>query len=610
MPARLARAIAYSKLACDGGQPLGGIPRMVQCRTIQRASGENTLEVTLPTGSPAIPLLPNSAVLRLERVEATVEEWIVIRRRRRAPTGQCTLTAAPARLVLARQSLLAVNAGTDVLVDAIAYNLTATEILTTYLLPRLPSFVSLGTIEPTDRLVEWRGSALNGLQMILSLVDAINAARTSTGAPRVRFEFRRVGETGYVIDLLTSQTDEPLPLALPKNLKDFALDEDTVSQRTQYFPLGEGNITPHRATWRVAAGSGTTWDLAPWDLANGQPIGFDGQLVGDYLVKIDGSVVAITASTVANQRITIATSGGITIGDPVQLARNSGGDRKMVWTDPANPVTIAAYLPVQGVTDRVNYARNAILGDWSAGVPTGYTFSAPNGGSPTVTQNSSASFYERGPYSVKMDTVGVAFGRLEMTWPMPHLLRNRTWSAKYRVYNAGALIVGKGFYIRTTSGWTPLNLDVAPGWNWLVVTQDESAAGTGAWTAGVRFESGVAGSSLYYDRVEYALGDGTESDDIVIGCDPVRLVAAANLALAADRSETRRFEVDVIDRARLKPARYGTELILPNRRVRPIVSALAVDTTVTVVEVETDELRPASTRVTLETVAPRLTAEG
>ncbi|HEY4100088.1 MAG TPA: hypothetical protein VGM20_04330 [Gemmatimonadales bacterium] len=621
MPALTVGGYLSDKLIADGGTVLRGIPRWIALNTTERQDGDDSLDATLPSTFDAETWLPLSQCLQLRRENGAIEEWPILTWDRTRPSGVITLTAAPPRILLKRQSLIVVEAGDDVLLTATAIGLTAAQIIDTYLLPRMPSWVVRGTVEPTWPIPQWTVSGGNGLQAILALVDAINGSRIGPSDPLSYFFFERQSSTQWALSIRYSFSDTPITAGLAKNMGSILVGQSQINRITQLLPTDGNGLTTASCWFVITAISGSDVTLASWDdAADGVPIGFDDQLDGDYIVEADGVTChAITASVAATQTVTVSSATGLSVGDRVGLARDSSGKRKVVWTDPGNVFTSADYLTVTDSVSRINWIRNAKFDNWTAGLPDDWTHADVGWGTAgTITQETNTTNIEQPPGVFAVKQLASAQGKpdaaIQQTWPMPWAVRNHVWTVRVRVFFPTGYPYSLYLGIQTARGWSWQIFSISDvpltNYQWFTLTVDESAETLGAWTAGVRicgFNGGNAGLPLYIERCEFVDGDGTDSIDVTFGCGPNRLIHAANLELQATRDAASSYSINVIDRARQNLARYPNDVILPGRRLRPIMGTL--DQSLPILQVDTDELHPTQTKVQLSSEVPRFTTQ-
>ncbi len=174
-------------------------------------------------------------------------------------------------------------------------------------MPNCPSWVTLGDVDPTYEIPSLSVSRLTPGALALLVRDTL---RNVDVGCEVRL--RRNGTSGYELDLVTQiGADSVTPTFHPNNglltLKETA---DPTLQATRV--LIKGGAAPDgfpgvwgRARWRGGAPVGNVIALTDRNGAVG-PIGFDGQFVGAFLLRVKtGRTFLITASDAAAGTVTL-----------------------------------------------------------------------------------------------------------------------------------------------------------------------------------------------------------------------------------------------------------------------------------------------------------------
>lgn len=164
---------------------------------------------------------------------------------------------------------------------------TATSILTDYLIPNVPSYIALGTVEPTNIIPALSVNRLTPWALALAVRDELR----SMDVP-CELQLRSNGTTNYLLDLVTQVgASASIPVFHPDvSLLSLIRSENATLQATRLFV--NGGTAPDgfpgvlgRARWRGAAPSGLV--IALTDRNGGaSPIAFDGQWVGNYLLRV------------------------------------------------------------------------------------------------------------------------------------------------------------------------------------------------------------------------------------------------------------------------------------------------------------------------------------
>jgi hypothetical protein len=245
----------------------------------------------------------------------------------------------------------------------------------------IPLFV--GTVSSTTVLpsVQWDTAGT------VARINAIQQAVLATGEacePRAR----RNGTSGYYIDLV-DQVGGSAPLLSLRIGKHLVGDTQVTRQRQDQatvvimrggdlagFPTAIG-----LARWLITDLTGSVATLA--DPAGGAgPIGADGQFVDGALYReADGTLLAITDSSFANQTVTLSDPGALAEGDVVQFRTTSDPDTAKPIVELPYPSRVATYGRKVGTFQRSavigvpNVAPNGVLNDWPdpTAMPRGYT---------------------------------------------------------------------------------------------------------------------------------------------------------------------------------------------------------------------------------------------
>jgi len=186
---------------------------------------------------------------------------------------------------------------------------TATSILTDFVIPNLPSYVTLGTVDPTAEIPALSVNHLTPWALAIAVRDALRARDIAC-----ELRLRRNGTTDYKLDLVTQVgSAAATPVFHPSNsLLTLTRKTDPTLQATRV--LVSGGTAPDalpgvmgRARWRVETRSPPLSDVISLADPNGgaHPVAFDGQWVGAYLLRVrTGRTFPITASDSAAGTVT------------------------------------------------------------------------------------------------------------------------------------------------------------------------------------------------------------------------------------------------------------------------------------------------------------------
>lgn len=183
---------------------------------------------------------------------------------------------------------------------------TPSSILSTYVIPYCPSYVTLGTVDPTYVIPSFSVSRLTPGALALAVRDALRAVDVSS-----EVRLRRNGTTDYKLDLVTEiGASGNTPVFHPSvSLLSLTQKSDPTLQATRV--LVKGGTAPDglpgiwgRARWRGAAPSGSAIVLTDRN-GGARPVAFDNQFVGMRLLRVKtGRTFPITASATTTGAIT------------------------------------------------------------------------------------------------------------------------------------------------------------------------------------------------------------------------------------------------------------------------------------------------------------------
>lgn len=400
----LSRLEVWSDLECAGGTRLAVLQPPAACAARVDLAGDDRLTVTLPLSDPQLPQCREQRVLRVVDVLAgTFDEWVIRQRTDDATNASVQLVAlAPlSRLGTGIPVYRVVGSRLEMNLDFVSR--TPADIAATVIAQQqtqgLP-WVSLGTVDPTAAVTI--SSAWDSpLAVLRRLAEAAGA----------ELQCRRVGTSGYVVDLLTQRgsTAHNLDLRYGKNLPVHVAGRDATRQGTRI--VGKGATSDGLAAglgsnvWLVTAIAGGWVVLA--DPAGGEgPIAFDAQLNGRYLVGPTGTIGAITGTRKATQDVQ-ATLAGLAVGDLVRVASDASGAELTWLSEPAAEAVYGATTPIYQVLERadvpdvVNRIKNPCFRRWPGGAST----TPPNWsllGGAIVTRVSIAPYVKYGPNAAQL----------------------------------------------------------------------------------------------------------------------------------------------------------------------------------------------------------------
>ena len=401
-------------------------PSLIECRATFSPTELETLVFSVSRTDPRISELTIGRVIRTTFSTATNDrEWDILTIEDSNRSDILTVTAVPIALRLARAVVTSTNGTTgEVTVDYTGIQLTATEWATNVVLPALSAagltWISLGTVTATNRF-DLSGEWVSALEV----VEAIMAEGKANGEWRLR----RDGDAHYRLDLVTAVGSDAgtVYIRTGTNLDETKRQRSLVDVATRLYPRGatdkvEQTMADH--LWRIkTVVSGTVLELE--DPAGGAgPIAYDDQLNGTYLAVMNSitfASTAVTDSVAATQRVTIASTTGMNVGEWVRFFAGPtvSGARLVSLTTP----TLAATPANGGLGDRgqildrptingeTNLVENGTQRKWttSANPPDGWGEYAKTTANVAFTKETSDVLYTGTPVT-KIVTTGTSSG--------------------------------------------------------------------------------------------------------------------------------------------------------------------------------------------------------
>lgn len=325
-------ALAYveltDKLACQASRAVYGVLRasqLVRAADVQAVEDQESFSIAIPTLDETGGISDFIASLRAGRIltavyeDGSFDEWrISTITRGRGEGGLVSVLANSLWYDLVERADTAGGMGWVSEVSAgqrtFEYELTQrtpTSILSTYVIPNLPSYITLGTVDPTVVLRTLTVSRMTPGALVIAVRDACRALDVAC-----EVQLRRNGTTDYKLDLVTEiGSGGNTPVFHPANsLLTLQEKADAMTQATRILITGSTNPDGDAGQWGVARfrGGVPVGNTIPLTDRNGgtTPIAFDNQFVGGWLYRCKtGRTFPITSSSAATGSVTCA--GGI-----------------------------------------------------------------------------------------------------------------------------------------------------------------------------------------------------------------------------------------------------------------------------------------------------------
>lgn len=558
------RCEIWDNYQCAGGKRLAvlGPGDLSTCVATATLTGDEKLSFSLGKTVAGADAVVEQRVLRIVQDDTTFDEWRIVDVVKATAESTITGTALPVDLDLAVGGVIAQTDGDKVVrYDFEALGLLASVHIDTYVLPALVAagrtWVSRGTLDvdqPIDLAFAWD--------------TALAVCKRIAEVQATELQIRRVGTTGYAIDLLTAigATAPVADLRYTKNLPGVNQARSMIGAATRVFPRGakDGDYaaTMANARWKVTTVAGAVVTLADPSGGDG-PIMFSGQLVGAYLQKADGTRTAVSASSAGAQTVTVASATGIAIGDLIGFRADSAGTDLTSLDSPSDVAALGVVVGVYDVSDvpgTENVIPNPVGRDWPGGtLPAGWTpINAP-----TTSKNTTAGFISTGNASVHVTAtasgqgVRSPAGKVSPTTLRPYgsgLARLWIVSGAVRV----ELVVTKA---DATTVILPLAPSVASSsklaqWVDLGVSGENLQALT-AVSVAVQVLANGGAAEFYVDAAQVTAS--ASQLPLVEGSGGTKLWQAANEQLRRQGGALVSFDATIVDLARIDPASWGDD---------------------------------------------------
>ena len=610
---KLRRCEIWSTWVAGGGVRQAIVDVATVLTATSNIAGSDNLDLTLPLVSAAAPYVVPNAVIRVEEADGVFDEWLILE----GPNdddgnGLRTVKALSIRAAMAKcEFVRRIDSDGVSVLDFESVGLTPAQQIAAWVVPALTrggmGWAVAGTITPT-KLLDLTFASDTPLSVLQRIAE-------QTG---MELEVRRTGDTGYAIDIIAEigSAQPTADLRFDKNLRPGTKrNRSSLESATRVYPIGADEdgrrATMSRATWLVTNIAGLIVTLA--DPAGGAgPIQFDGQLAGAdgttaaYLRKPNGTLTAVTASSFANQTVTVASAANLAINDLAQFRADSAG-ADLLWLD--SPPDRALYglsvgkVEMSDVPSTNNLLKNSVMRSWpgSASVP------PPNWtklGGGTVDRQAASPYTRSGGFSIHR--VGVADGDgvvSDAVSLIPTALR------PYISGYAGLWVVSGQVRVElvfTTGGGPmvqPLPPDFATNsglgqWEELGLSGIDANA-LGATAVAIRVvQHGAIAADFYLDY-----GQVTESPSqlpLAESSGGTRLWQAANEALRTKGTPVVSYVIQIVDLANIDPVTWGADCkVQVGGKVRVTDPRLSIAITTRLVELQRDYRVPGDTKVTL-----------
>lgn len=388
-----------------GGAHLYTVPGAALLEDFVVVNGREELTLELPRNEDAWDHIAKRRIIRVEFEDGTIDEYRIATFEEQHSTRQFNgrVVAEGAIMELNGPGLceLVYDSG-DVVHAFELLSMTATEHLDEVILPAGPSWITRGTIDPTDLvdLTYDRFTPLRALQALLdSTVTERHLIRQAGGAYQINVLDQRGGSASTAV------------VVLGKNLRSSARQTDDRKTITRLYPVGvdsdSGQARLQHARFVVTSRDlGADWVVlevtqrgrtvkAAWqdDALNGLRVG-----------NPDGTELQLISDSVnSNGRVFVPDASLYAVSDELQLYETAGGKRLAFLEDNTKTSSDTDRRPESTVYDDLpparNFAPNPRLDQYTAGNPDDWT----DVGTPTtVAEDTQFKFHDIGSSSLQV----------------------------------------------------------------------------------------------------------------------------------------------------------------------------------------------------------------
>lgn len=367
----LAELEYWSNYPQAGGVRLGALYPLVSCTMSEAIDGSDACEITGPDA--ILKNVTRGMVVRGLDSVGRLRAYRIRSRKRQLGNGLRTLLGISPRDELGRVGPITQTVAGVTSIDIAGTRTISgwwTDLVSPYLTAKGYSWFILGTVDYTAPvIVEVSATGYSPLSWLRTIED-------KTG---VETRIRYVSDTQYAIDFLTKvgATAPVIGVAASRNLVELAETEEDDGQVSAIMPLGD-TVDGKRATlgenaWKLGTipGSAPFWvPLADPD-GGAAPIAIDSQFgtgassQGAYLLLKDATLLQVQDSRASDSAVLLSATTGLTVGDLVQVVKDSSATRLLELTNPTITLRNAKVGDFSGRGER-NLARDGTFGAWGS----------------------------------------------------------------------------------------------------------------------------------------------------------------------------------------------------------------------------------------------------
>jgi hypothetical protein len=600
---RLRRLELWSALQCAGGRRLAIWPQVIAATTSALLGVDSSLTAQVPLDAEASTALAQWTVVRVWEDDTRWDEWVVTTVTRDDPSAVLTFSAAWPHVVLGRAGVVderTPDGRVRLQLDRVGQ--TPAQLIDTLVVAPLAAlglpWVSRGDV-PSTVVRDVSLSANTPLQA-LELI----------AAPDQEIAFRRVGVTGYAIDVVerVGAGGPVLDLRSARNLLTFQQDETLSEHATVITAQGaelDGEAgTIADAVWRVTAVDGSLVTLADPDGGPG-PIAYDAQLDSLQLERANGGTVPIIASTFGTQQVECGLTPALSVGALVRVVAADASDLVALPCPPAvrEYGRIAGTIARPDIPGHRNLVPNSVLRAWP-----GDGTSAPDGwsavGAVTLSRLTAGPQIRRGVSALQLVTAGAGTGVASPSAAIT-TTPDRPFVSGYVTLWVVAGQVRVELVATTSSGTRVYPLGGALATNSeLDVPTDLGLAGIDAHAAGITHavlrvvQHSATPATVILESAQ--LTRSASQLPFVEGAGGNLLWHATNQALGTAAVPRLRSRVSLVDLAALDPVRYGADCTITlGAKARVVLPRRGIDGLARIVQVDRNVLRTGDASITL-----------
>jgi len=606
----LDRVEVWTDVACNSGTRQAVLP-VVSCRTTEEVRAHlvaRQATVTVPREWEDRGEVVVRRVLRLAYTDATFDEYRVVDvADGSGGDGLVTITALGIEHDLSYGPRLVQRVWAPGQDYAFVGRNTPTALLNAAVIANaVPAWITLGTVTPTDR-VAVTFDRDTGMSAALKIAAAV----TAVGGSRYEISLRRNGVTGYYLDLTAYGSGASgADLRTGKSLVGVRRTLSGNGMTTRAYAFGSDGGSMGDAWFKVTAVTLNT-DITVADInGSATPVILEDDQFNTawYWVHDDGVTHQITDTVKSTQKLLMASTTGIAVGEWGRIAADSGGTEVAYLDHPTNQTTYGVQVGVLSPPFRshTNWIKNGDFGDsgtdWNV--------------SGSVSYNQA--FYQEGWQSLKFSASTIA--TVDQSRVI-YVTAGQQVSYTVSFYmtalsSAGAYGDSAVSTIRIRNPQTGANTDLvldAQSLNtWITYTLVFDITSTGTKTATVEFKGGSISPAVWYvDAVQVAITHAstqTLPTAFTLHSGGANLWLAATAHLGAQSTPIATYEVSALDLYRVDPTGAGEyEALNLGATVTVRDTVLGITPTVRVVRLETNHLVAHDTRLVLSAAPEPLT---